>query len=142
MDQVSIGQMLPKSDVSDLFLSSSTFFTLSSISVSLDSMHQFPLLVFLDITTVKASSDPLSNLSTSTSTDSEVEVDKLDSGSEDAFTIVMSRKTKRGNWCMLSRLTEMLDNVKNVLDDRNISDTSDSGNILSIVYHTMAYALK
>ena len=60
-------KMLPESDVSDLFLSSSTFFTLSSISVSLDSMHQFPLLVFLDITTVKASSDPLSKFSISTS---------------------------------------------------------------------------
>ena len=59
-------KMLPESDVSDLFLSSSTFFTLSSISVSLDSMHQFPLLVFLDIT-VKVSSDPLSKFSTSTS---------------------------------------------------------------------------
>ena len=73
--------------------------------------------------------------------DSEVEVENLDSGSEDAFT-VMSRKTKRGNWCILPRLTEMLDNVKNVLDGRNKSDTSDSGYILSIVYNTMAYALK
>ena len=73
--------------------------------------------------------------------DSEVEVENLDSGSEDAFT-AMSRKTKRGNWCILSRLTEMLDNVKNVLDERNKSDTSDSGNIISIVYNTMAYALK
>ena len=70
--------------------------------------------------------------------DSEVEIENFDSGSEDAFT-VMSRKTKRGNWCILSRLTEMLDNVKNVLDERN---TSHSGNILSIVYNTMAYALK
>ena len=74
--------------------------------------------------------------------DSEVEVENLDSESEDAFTIVMSRKTKRGNWCILSRLTEMLDNVKNVLDERNKSDTSDSDNILSIVYSAMAYALK
>ena len=74
--------------------------------------------------------------------DSEVEVENLDSGSEDAFTVVMSRKTKRGNWCMLSRLTEMLDNVKDVLDERNKADTSDSGNILLIVYNTMAYALK
>ena len=73
--------------------------------------------------------------------DSEVQVENLDSGSEDGFT-VMSRKTKRGNWCILSRLTEMLDNVKNVLDERNKSDTSDSGNILSIVYNTMVYALK
>ena len=74
--------------------------------------------------------------------DSEVEVENLNSGSEDAFTVVMSRKTKRGNWCILSRLTEMLDNVKNVLDERNKSDTSDSGNILSIVYNSMASALK
>ena len=74
--------------------------------------------------------------------DSEVEVESLDSGWEDAFTVVMSRKTKRGNWCLLSRLNEMLDNVKNVLDERNKSDTSDSGNILSIVYNTMTYALK
>ena len=73
--------------------------------------------------------------------DSEVEVEKIDNGSEDAFT-VMSRKTKRGNWCILSRLTEMLDNVKHVLDERNTYDTSYSGNILSIVYNTMAYALK
>ena len=74
--------------------------------------------------------------------DSEVEVENLDSGSEDAFTVVLSRKTKRGNWCILSRLTEMLDNMKNVLDERNKSDTSDSNNILSIVYNTMAYGLK
>ena len=73
--------------------------------------------------------------------DSEVEIENLNSGSEDAFT-VMLRKTKRGNWCILSRLTEMLDNVKNVLDERNTSDTSHSGNILSIVYNTIAYALK
>ena len=73
--------------------------------------------------------------------DSEVEVENLDSASEDAFT-VMSRETKRGNWCLLSRLIEMLDNVKNVLDERNTSDTSHLGNILSIVYNTMAYALK
>ena len=74
--------------------------------------------------------------------DSEVEVENLESGSEDAFTVVLSRKTKRGKWCILSRLTEMLDNMKNVLDERNKSDTSDSGNILSIVYNTMEYALK
>ena len=71
-----------------------------------------------------------------------MEEENLDRGSEDAFTVVMSRKTKRGNWCILSRLTEMLDNMKNVLDERNKSDTSDSGNILSIVYNTMAHALK
>ena len=74
--------------------------------------------------------------------DSEVEVENLDSGSEDVFTVVMSRKTKMGNLCILSILTEMLDNVKNVLDERNKSDTSDSGNILSSVYNTMAYTLK
>ena len=58
-------------------------------------------------------------------------VENIDSGSEDAFTVVMSRKIKRGNWCILSRLTEMIDNVKNVLDESNKVDTSDSGNILS-----------
>ena len=63
--------------------------------------------------------------------DSGVEVENLDSRSEDAFTVVMSKNTKRGNWCILSKLTEMLDNMKNVLNERNKSDTSDSGNILS-----------
>ena len=54
----------------------------------------------------------------------------------------MSRKSKRRNWDILSRLTEMLDNLKNVLDEWNKSDTSDSGNTFSIVHNTMAYALK
>ena len=83
----------------------------------------------------------MDQVSISQNSDSEVEVENLDSGSEDAFT-VMSRETKRESWCILSRLTEMLDNEKNVLDERNKSDTSHSGNILSTVYNTMAYALK
>ena len=51
------------------------------------------------------------------------------------------KEEQRRNWHILSRLTEILDNVKNVLDEWNNFDTSDSGNILSIVHNTMVYAL-
>ena len=84
----------------------------------------------------------MDEVSTDQKSDSEVDVDNLDSGSEDDFTVLMSRKNKRRNWHILSRLTEMLDNMKNVLDEWNKSDTSNSGNSLSNVHNTMAYALK
>ena len=83
----------------------------------------------------------MDEVSTDQKSDSEGGIGNLDSGSQDALSVVMSRNNKRRNWHILSRLTEMIDNAKNVLDEWNKPDTSDSGNILSIVHNTMAYAL-
>ena len=103
-------------------------------------MYRFQIIT--DACRSVISETDMDQVSTDQKSDSEVDIENLDSGSEDASTVVMSRKTKRRNWHKLSRLTEMLDNLKNVLDEWNKSDTSDSGNSLSSEHNTMAYALK